>query len=85
MSSIRISAQADFSCCTAFHCSSVNNWYCELLAEGKAPNGHSESNKIFAFTANFTFKRFPLSHFGIKFQLNSEVKDGGIKSQSISS
>lgn len=56
-SCIGTSAQADF-CCTAFHCSCVNNWYC-VLAEGKAPNGHSESNKIFTFNANFTFKRFP--------------------------
>lgn len=71
MRCIRTLAQADF-CCTAFHCSCVNNWYC-ILAEGIGPNGHSELNKIFTFHANFTFKRFPLSHSGIKFQLNSKV------------
>lgn len=80
MTYVKLSVQADF--CWTSHCDCVNNWYCVLLAGWKIPNGHFESNKILDFTANFTFKRFLLSHFGVKFQLSFSVE---IKIQSISS
>lgn len=49
----------------AIDCSCVRNGCCEFLA----PHAHCESNKIFTFTPNFTFKMLPLSHTGIEFQL----------------
>lgn len=77
---VKLSLQVDF--CWTSHCNCVNNWYCVLLAGWKIPNGHFESNKILNFTANFTLKRFLLSHFGVKFQLSFSVE---IKNRSISS